>query len=307
MVYEFPSLVRRAILGDRTRMAVKAGWRSAKQVLSRPMGAAGLGIIVFFGIIAIFAPEIGGPFPNYADKINISTPNLGFNVPGFPFGTDAFGRNNWAMLVYGARASLIVGFIASIVSMVMGTLVGVTAGYFGGWLDRFLAMITDFFLVIPWLPFILILVLVLGQSFNTTILAIALVSWPTTARILRSETLTVKTRGYIRRARAIGSGDGHIVAHHVMPVLGPLIFANMILMVSNAIFAESFIAFFGLEDPNIASWGTMIQYTYINVDFVAGRWWAVLPPGICITALVLAFAMVSFVLEEIINPKLRAR
>ncbi len=288
-------------------MALKTAWQSAKRVLSRPMGAAGLGIIVVFVFMAVFAPQLGGPFPTYAPPANLGPHDLGPGTPGFPLGTDGLGRNNWALLVYGARASLIVGFVASIVAMVLGTFVGVTAGYFGGWVDRLLAMFTDFFLVIPWLPFILILVLVLGQSFNTTVLAIALVSWPTTARILRSETLTVKTRGYIRRARAIGSGDRHIVAHHVMPVLGPLIFANMILMVSNAIFAESFIAFFGLEDPNIASWGTMIQYTYINADFVAGRWWSVLPPGICITALVLAFAMVSFVLEEIINPKLRAR
>lgn len=307
MAYGFPSMIRRVILGDRTRMALKAAWQSTKRVLSRPMGTAGLGIILFFVFMAILAPEIGGPFPSYAPPVNLGRPNMELGIPGFPLGTDLFGRNTWTLLVYGARASLIVGFVASIVAMVLGTAVGVTAGYFGGWLDRFLAMLTDFFLVIPWLPFILILVLVLGQSFNTTILAIALVSWPTTARILRAETLTVKTRGYIRRARAIGSGDGHIVTHHVMPVLGPLIFANMILTVSNAIFAESFIAFFGLEDPNIASWGTMVQYSYLNADFVAGRWWAVLPPGICITALVLAFAMVSFVLEEIINPKLRAR
>jgi peptide/nickel transport system permease protein len=226
---------------------------------------------------------------------------------GLPLGTDVFGRSIFALLVYGAQVSLIVGFTSSIIAILVGAFIGVVAGYYGGGWDQVFSRITDFFLVIPWLPFVLVLAAVMGRGFETTVIAIAIVSWPTTARVVRSKVLSVKTLAYVERARAIGAGDGRIMMRHVMPVLGPLIFANMILTVSTSIFTESFLAFFGLGDTARPSWGTMIENAFRGGSFFRGQFWYVLPPGICITALVLAFTMVSYALEEILNPKLRKR
>lgn len=278
----------------------------ARLILGRPMGAAGLAIIGFFVAMAVLARPLAGPFPTYAPPVNLGPVNSG-PIPGFPLGTDQFGDNNFALLAYGAQVSLLVGLTASAVAMVFGTVIGVLAGYYGRWVDWALSMVINFFLAIPWLPFVLFLVLILHPGLRTTILAISVVSWPTTARILRSQTLTLKTRGYIERARAVGAHNGHIILHHILPVLTPLIFANLILTVSSSIFTESFLAFFGLEDPSVSSWGTMIQLSYLNADFLRGAWWAILPPGLCVTALVLAFGMLGFVTEEALNPRLRRR
>ena len=297
---------RSPILAERTQAGLRRLRRVGVSILWRPMGVTGVALVLFFVGMALFARPIAGPFPTYAPPANLGPQNSG-PIPGFPLGTDQFGRNNFALLVYGSQISLLVGFAASAAAMVIGTAVGVTSGFYGRWADRSLSMIINFFLAIPWLPFVLFLVLVLGRGIATTVLAIAVVSWPTTARILRAQTLTLKTRGYVERARSVGAGNGHIVLHHMLPVLTPLIFANLILTVSYSIFTESFLAFFGLEDPSVSSWGTMIQLSYTNADFVRGAWWAILPPGICITALVLAFAMISFVTEEAVNPRLRGR
>jgi len=292
--------------GERYRATRREIATTFRTLVRRPMGVAGLAIIIFFVGLAVSAPLIVGNFPDYVTGENVSRPNLPPSE-GFPLGTDFLGRSNWALLVYGARISIIVGFTASAVAMIIGTLIGVIAGYFGRWWDRVLSWVTDFFLVIPWLPFVLVIAAVLGRGFTTTVIAIAIVSWPTTARVIRSKVLSVKTLGYVQRARAVGAGDRHIMFRHIMPVLWPLIFANAILTVSNSIFTESFLAFFGFGEPARPSWGTMIQNSFDQVEFFKGAWWSVLPPGISITALVLAFAMVSTVLEEILNPRLRKR
>ncbi len=305
-VDEVAPAAARVTRGEEAQALAKRLWGLVGSVLGRPMGIAGLAVILFFVGMAVLARPLAGPFPTYSPPLNLGPTNSG-PIPGFPLGTDQFGRNNFALLVYGSQVSLLVGFTASLAAMVIGTSIGVSAGYFGRWVDRGLSMVINFFLAIPWLPFVLFLVLVLGRGFVTTVTAIAVVSWPTTARILRSQTLSLKTRGYVERARAVGSGDGHIIVRHILPVLTPLIFANLILTVSYSIFTESFLAFFGLEDPAVSSWGTMIQLSYMNADFLRGAWWSILPPGICITALVLAFGMLGFVTEEALNPRLRAR
>ena len=291
---------------ERSRNGWQAFVNMAKVLLKRPMGAAGTAIILIFAAMALFAPIIAGPYPNYATGANVSLP-FSPPSPGFPLGTDHYGRSNFALLVYGSRVSLAVGLTSSLVAIVLGSLAGLAAGYYGKIWDQIISRFNDFFLVIPWLPFVLVLVAIGGRSFTTIVLAIAIISWPTTARVVRSKVLTVKTLGYVERARAIGAGDGRIIFHHVLPVVVPLIFANMILTIANSIFTESFLAFFGLGDPAQVSWGTMIQTSYDASRIFAGAYWEVLPPGIAITALVLAFTMVSHVLEELLNPKFRKR
>ena len=311
--------IQDVLVGERYDAARRKIWETFRALLHRPLGAVGLAIIVLFLFIAIFAPFIAGPVPQYSPPVNLGPRNSG-PFPGFPLGTDQTGRSNFALLMYGARISLIVGLAASAVATVAGTLVGISAGYYGGFTDKSLSWFTNFFLVIPWLPFVLVVATLIREipnevlqippeerGFIGTIISISLVSWPTTARVVRAKVLSVKTLGYVQRARAIGAGDRHIMVRHIAPVLLPLIFANVILTVSSAIWTESFLAFFGLSDPSQPSWGSMIESSWRAGDFLIGRYWAFLPPGICITALVLAFTMLSRELEELLNPKLKQR
>jgi peptide/nickel transport system permease protein len=307
--------IQDVLVGERYQAVREKTWKTFRTLVGRPMGAVGLAIIVFFVFMAVFAPIIAGPFPTYSPAVNLGSPNEPPSAT-FPLGTDKTGRSNFALLMYGARVSLIVGAAASLIATILGTAVGIAAGYYGRFPDQTLSWVTNFFLVIPWLPFVLVLVSVIRvtdflpaeqENFASTIIAISLVSWPTTARVVRSKVLSVKTLTYVQRARAIGAEDAHIMWRHVFPVLGPLVFANTILTVSNAIWTESFLAFFKLSDPNFPSWGALIEQSWTNLDFLTGRYWAFLPPGVCITALVLAFTMVSRVLEEILNPRFRKR
>lgn len=291
---------------ERLRIARGRIWEVTRELLRRPTSAAGLATIVAFVVMAVLAPVIAGPFPQYSPPVNLGLPNAPPG-PGFPLGTDFTGRSNFALLMYASRVSLVVGVVASFVAMTLGTMVGVVAGYYGQARDRILSWVTNFFLVIPWLPFVIVVVSILGRGFWSTVIAISVVSWPTTARVVRSKVLSLKNLGYVQRARAVGAGDWHIMYRHILPVLGPLIFANTILTVSTSIWTESFLAFFGLSDVTMPSWGTMIESSWLNLDFLRGAYWSFLPPGICITALVLAFAMVNHVMEEILNPKLRKR
>lgn len=294
------------LVGERYHAARRRTWELFRQLMRKPMGFAGVAIILFFFVMALLAPLIAGPFPQYFPPANLGRPNEPPST-GFPLGTDSNGRSNFALLVYGSRVSLLIGTLASLIAIVIGTVAGLVAGYYGRFADQLLSWLTNFFLVIPWLPFTIVFVSLLGRNLIIILVAIALVSWPTTTRVVRSKVLSVRTLAYVQRARAVGAGDGHIMASHILPVLGPLIFANMILTVSSAIWTESFLAFFQLSDPNLISWGVMIEQSWNNLDVLRGAYWAFLPPGICITALVMAFTMVSHRLEEIVNPKLRAR
>jgi peptide/nickel transport system permease protein len=274
------------------------------QLLRNHLALAGLVIIVFFTVLSFAAPLIVGPYPTQFQR---SLPNL---PPGngHLLGTDYQGYDVMTILVYGGQVSLIIGFIASIVAMIAGTTVGLVAGFYGGFVDQLLARITDFFLVIPWLPFVLVLVMIMGRSLFTITLAIAVVSWPTTARVIRSQVLTVKERQFIERSRAVGARSMFIVRKHILPNVMPLVWAEAVLTVSNSVFTEAFLSFFGLQATNVVtSWGTMVNESYSSGALLVGRWWYFVPPGLFITLVVLGFAMLGYGLEDILNPALKRR
>jgi len=274
------------------------------QVVKNKIALSGLIIILFFLVLAAITPLLVGPYPTPFDK----DPNV-LQGPSsrHPLGTDRQGYDILTILLYASRISLLIGFAASAVAMGLGTSVGLIGGYYGRQVDQLLARATDFFLVIPWLPFVIVLSAILGPSLNTTITAIALVSWPTTARVVRSQVLSVKERLFIERARAVGAGDGHILVRHILPNVMPLVFAQAVLTVSTAIFTEAFLSFFGLGQREFISWGTMVNESYNALAVFQGMWWYFIPPGLCITLVVLGFAMLSFALEEILNPRLKQR
>ena len=212
-----------------------------------------------------------------------------------------------SLIIFGARISLLVGVTATIGTMVIGALVGIASGYYGGRIDTVLNAFTNWFLVIPWIALAIVLASILGPTVFNVILVIAITSWAGTARLVRAQALTVKERPYVERARVLGAGDWHLVTRHVLPNVFPVLFANTILTVALSILSETTIALLGLEDPNTVSWGTIIHDAFSKGALSAGYWWWLIPPGIAIVLVTLSFTMCGYALDEIVNPKLRGR
>jgi len=269
------------------------------------MGMVGLVIMILFVGIALAAPLIVSP-----EDLSVSTPvGLPFEPPSREFwlGTDNFGRSVLDLVIYGSRISLLVGFAATAVTMIIGTAVGITGGYKGGAVDSLLNAFTNWFLVIPWIALAIVLTAILGPSLFNIILVIGITSWAATARLVRADTLSVKERPYVERARALGASDWHLVTRHVLPNVMPVIFANTVLTVALSILAETTLALLGLGDPTKISWGGIINDAFEAGALSAGYWWWLIPPGVCICLVTLAFTMCGYALDEVINPKIRER
>lgn len=270
-------------------------------------GMFGLLILVVFVVMAVFAPILAThKNPNAMSWARVN-PALSPPSWQFLFGTDAQGRDIYSLTVWGSRASLIVGFAASIISIVLGTSIGLGAGFFGKVPDEVLMRFTDFFLVIPWFPLMIVFSMLMGKSFLNVIIVIGITSWPSTARIVRSQVLSVKEKAFVERARAVGAGAQRIISKHILPNVFPLIFANTVLLVANSIFSESFLDFFGFGDIKVVSWGTMLENSYEQGAFTSFAWWWIFFPGISIVLLIMAFYLIGDALDDVMNPKLRRR
>ncbi|MGQ9587232.1 MAG: ABC transporter permease, partial [Thermoplasmata archaeon] len=259
-------------------------------------------ILSVFLLIAVFAPLLIEFDPN-AFSTNRFAPPSGEHW----LGTDDVGRDVFAELMYGSRVSLLVGITASAISVAIGGTIGLLGGYFGRYVEEGLMRFTDIFLVIPQLPFMLLIAALAGPNIVNIIIVIGILSWPSTARIVRSLVITIKERTFVERARAIGASDGHIMAKHVLPNVVPLMFANSILIIAVAILTESTLAFLGLGDPLVISWGSMLHYAFTSLAMSNGAWWYFVPPGVCIALVVLGFTFFGYAMDEILNPKLRRR
>lgn len=276
-----------------------------KQFSSNSAGIIGLSILGVVILLALLAPVI---FPaEMLDVTKLDNPQNQAPTAENLLGTDPSGRSVLAMLVWGSRVSLVVGFAATIVSMVIGTVVGMAAGHFSGVTQAVLMRVIDFFLVVPSLVLAIVLSSVIGPGVSTIIIAIGVTSWASTARLVRSQTLSIESRPYIERSWALGAHDGHVITKHVLPAVMPLVLANTTLTVGSAIISESTLAFLGLGDPTVISWGTMLKSALDTGAATGGYWWFVLPPGIAIVIVVLSFTLVGRALESVINPTLRGR
>jgi peptide/nickel transport system permease protein len=299
---EVPTSPRRIAWARRRRSLA----RVVRMFRRNKMGMAGLLILAFFVAVAVFAPLIASE-----EALDPTCPCTGqpFQPPSleFPFGTDDLGRSVFALTVWGSRISLMVGLFATLISIVIGAVVGIVAGYYGRWPETVLMRLTDWFLVIPFLPLAIVLASLLGRSLLIIIFVIGITSWPSTARIVRAQVLSVKTRSYVERARALGASNWHLATHHVLPNVGPIIFANTVLLVAIAILSETTLSFLGLGDPLSISWGTILQSAFNAGAATAGNWWWLVPPGVAIVLVVLAFTMCGYALDEILNPRLRRR
>jgi peptide/nickel transport system permease protein len=272
---------------------------------SHRSGVVGLGIMLVFLVVALAAPILASS--RGLDVTVADGPVLGAPSSHYWLGTDDNGRSVLTLLIWGARVSLFVGLSATVVSMVIGTFLGLVSGYFGGWIGRITFRITEWVLVIPFLPLAIALAAVLGRGLVNIIIVIGVTSWPSTALLIRSQTLSIKERAYVERAEAIGGGRWHQLGRHVLPNVMPMVFANTTLTVAAAILTETTLSFLGLGDPTRTSWGTMLDSAYQVGAITTGSWWFVVPPGICVVLVVLAFTLVGQALEEVLNPRLRAR
>ena len=286
----------------RRRRALSGFWRVFRQ--SR-MGMVGLVLLSAFILLALAAPLLVSP-----EDLSVSDPpGEPFQPPSleFPLGTDDFGRSVLDLVIYGSRISLAVGFAATVMTMTVGASVGIIGGYYGGRTDTVMNALTNWFLVIPWIPLAIVLASILGQSLFNTILVIGITSWAGTARLVRADTLSVKERPYVERARALGSSNWHLVSRHILPNVMPVIFANTVLTVALAILAETTLSLLGLGDPSSISWGGIIFDAFDAGALSAGLWWWLIPPGVCICLVTLAFTMCGYALDEVLNPKIRER
>jgi peptide/nickel transport system permease protein len=263
-------------------------------------GRFGLGILGLTVFVAIFGNLIA-PYDPYASSTDVLESPSWSHI----LGTTENGSDVFSQLLVGTRVSVIVGFAAALISAVLGSIVGLAGGYFGGWTDRILDATENWFLVIPTLPLMIVLARVLNPSLTVLIAVIGLTSWAGTGRIVRAQVLTLRERAFVERARALGAGDTYIIRTHILPNTLPLIFANTVLIVAVAILSEAALSFLGLGDPTKISWGTMLENAFSSGAPSAGAWWYVVPPGLCITVLVLAVSMLGFLFEEYINPRLR--
>ena len=271
-----------------------------------PFALAGIAIYLFFLLVAIFADQIATRDP--LEILFRANGRVATNMAPdgtFLFGTTNLGRDIFSQVVYGARSALIVGLSAAVVVVVVGTLVGLVAGYFGGWVDAVLMRLGDVALSIPFLPFIIVLAAFLKPSTWNIVLAVALLLWPNTGRIVRSQVLTVRQRSYVEAARVTGASDLRILFTHVAPNILPISFLYGSIVIGWAIFAEASVSFLGFGPSDTVSWGYMLQDAFVSQALSRGAYYWFVPPGVCIMLVVAAGFFISRGYEELLFPKLR--
>jgi peptide/nickel transport system permease protein len=291
--------------GDRRGRRRKAFRRYWDVYRKSTMGVAGLIVLAIFVSVALLAPLLAAS--SGLDVTRVSGPALAPPSWSYPLGTDDLGRSVLTLVIWGSRVSLLVGLLAALISMVVGAALGIAAGYRGGFWDAALMRFTDWFLVLPWLALAITLAAILGQSLFVIIMVIGLTSWPWTARLVRSQALSLRQRPFVERAIGLGGGHLRVVMKHVLPNLLPVILAQTILSIAVAILSESTLSFIGLGDPLRPSWGAVLETAFDAGAPTLGAWWWIGAPGVCIVLIVLAFTMCGTALEEIVNPRLRRR
>jgi peptide/nickel transport system permease protein len=271
-----------------------------KVIAESTQAKVGLIVLTVFVLLAIFAPLVA-PYDPRQQVGPVYAPPSAQHL----LGLDDGGVDMVSLLIYGGRISLIVGFAASMVAMVIGGGIGILSGYYGGRTDQALMRVTDYFLVIPDLPLAIIVAAVWGPSLSHLVFVIALLLWTTTARIIRAQVKSVRERVYVKRARSLGASDFRIITRHVLPQIGPLLIANTVLTIAVAIFDETALAFLGLADPTSITWGTTIEFSFLRTAISSGAWWAVIPAGLCVALVIMACFWLGQAIEDALNPRLK--
>lgn len=251
-------------------------------------------------LIAVFAPI----FAPYSPR-EITGGSFGKPCIEHFLGTNDIGQDILSEIVFGTRYSMLVGFLSSVISCVIGAGVGIFAGWFGGWRDDVLMKITTFFITIPYFPLVIVLSVFLNGNIMTTAFVLGVTSWPGMARVLRSQTMKIKSSEYITTIQGMGAGDFYLIFHHILPEILSLLIYHMIMRFKSAILSESSLSFLGLGSALNKSWGTILYYAKTKSAFLTDAWiWWILPPGIMIIFLVFCLMMIAYGLEAATNKRL---
>jgi peptide/nickel transport system permease protein len=283
------------------------------------LSIVGLGFIVFLSLVGIFGP-IFAPDPQKTDFEIKNLPPLGCSIdesiydintgestttvihgrPDHPLGTDSKGRDMLAMLISGARISLLVGLLATGIAIFLGTFIGVLSAYSGGWVDNALMRFTDVMMTFPFFLLLVMIVFIFGPSLTIIVIVIGLTGWTGAARLIRSETLSIRTRDFITASRALGASDARIMFNHLMPNVSSLIIVMATLSIPGVIMAEAALSFIGLGDPMSTSWGTILNTGQHSLDTA---WWVAVEPGIMLFLTVLSFNFFGDGLRDAFDPR----
>jgi peptide/nickel transport system permease protein len=266
----------------------------------RKAAVVGLAIIVFFVVLSIIAP--------YISPHSITEPSCAVYAPPSAqhwLGCDDGGIDMLSLLMQGGRISMIVGFAATLVAMIIGGGVGILSGYFSGAVDIGLMRITDYLLVIPDFVLMIVIADLWGASLFHVIIVIGILEWTSTARIIRAQVMSVRERAYVKRARGMGAGNLRIIWRHILPQVGPLLIANTVLTIAIAIYLETALAFLGLEDPTATTWGTILEHAFQRTAISSGAWWAIVPVGFAIAAVIVGCFLFGQAVEDALNPRLK--
>ncbi|SFR01332.1 peptide/nickel transport system permease protein [Desulfoscipio geothermicus DSM 3669] len=265
------------------------------------LGKTSFIVILLILLVAIFAPCIS------IHPYNVSSgPPL--SPPGgeHPLGTDELGIDLWAQICYGARVSLLVGFLTALLAALGGGLIGIVSGYLGGWTDKILMRIIDIMIVLPDLPVMIVMAAFFGPSLLNIILVLALFSWVFPARIVRSQVLMLKEQGYIKSAETYGAGAWYLIHRHFLPEVFPLVAVNMVRLTGRAVVAEAGLSFLGLGDPTSKSWGLIMHHAinFAGIYFTPFWKWWLLYPWLALTLMVISLAFISRELEKMADPRM---
>lgn len=260
----------------------------------------GVIILSFFAFVALFAPILA-PYDPYE---RVGTP---FSAPGGKhlLGTNDLGQDIFSELVFGSRVSITLGILTAAIAVSIGCIVGVLAGYFRGKVEELLMRFTDLILVIPFLPLIIVVAAYLGAGFLNLIIVMGFVTWPATARVIRSQVIKAVRKEYIIALQALGASTPYILRKHIIWEIMPFLIYRFMLTASYAILIEASLSFLGLGTPLSKSWGTILYYAQVRNAILTDAWlWWIIPPGLCIALLSVSFLLLGFYVEARINPRL---
>jgi peptide/nickel transport system permease protein len=290
----------------------------ARDLLRIPSGLVGVLILALFTVLALVPDLLVGPLET---AVTATGPRLEPPSAAYPFGTDELGRSMLNLTVHATRISMIIGLLATIITVAVGAVLGIVSGYIGGRFDSLAMRVADFFLVLPTFVLAIILTAIIRDVLGTgskeiggirlsllvIVIVIGITSWSSTARIIRSQTLSLRERAFVDRARVIGGSDGHIMRRHILPNVMNLIIANTVLTFAGAILTETTLSFVGLGDPFQPSWGQLLEASRTVGAPSLGAWWYFVPAGAAVVLVVFAFTLLGNALDEILNPRRRAR
>ena len=285
-----------------------------RALLRHPSGLVGIAILSIFTVLAILPDLFVGDLQT---AVTAAGGRLEPPSAAYPLGTDELGRSMLNLTVHATRISMVIGLLATVVTVAVGALLGIVSGYIGGRFDALTMRVADFFLVMP--TFVLAIILtslirdVLGTgskeiggirlSLLVIVVVIGITSWSSTARIIRSQTLSLRERAFVDRARVIGGSSAHIMRRHILPNVMNLIIANSVLTFAGAVLTETTLSFVGLGDPFQPSWGQLLEAARQVGALQLGKWWYFVPPGAAVVLVVFAFTLLGNALDDILNPR----